>query len=122
MIATLRRGFGWDVERESEIPWRIARKLRLPLSKWLRIGQWFGPGEECRKCGIPAADAEFAFRRVGFGKAECLRARGWGTRRMRVQRRVARFSERYRFARSAGYHKVSRSVLRAVIYGWRESR
>ena len=68
----LKRGFGWDVEREAEIPWHIARKLRLPLSRWLRIGQWFGGGEECRKCGIGAADAEYAFRRVGLGKAECL--------------------------------------------------
>lgn len=68
----LKRGFGWDVERTSEIPWPIARKLRLPLSKWLRIGQWFDAGEECQKCGIDAGSAEFAFRRVGFGRAECL--------------------------------------------------
>lgn len=71
-VATLRRGFGWDVEREDEIPWRFARKLRLPLSKWLRIGQWFDGGEECRKCHIGAAEAEYAFRRVGLGRAECL--------------------------------------------------
>lgn len=67
----LREGFGWDVETTSEIPWWIARKLRLPLSKWLRIGQWFGAGEQCRKCGIEAGDVEFLFQRVGFGKAEC---------------------------------------------------
>lgn len=72
MREMIKRGFGWDVERESEIPWRIARKLRLPLSKWLRIGQWFAAGEECRKCGIQAYEAECAFRRVGLGKAECL--------------------------------------------------
>jgi hypothetical protein len=72
MITTLKHGFGWDVEREREIPWRLARKLRLPLSKWLRIGQWFAASEQCRKCGIEAGDAEFAFRRVGFGRAECL--------------------------------------------------
>jgi hypothetical protein len=72
MIAWLKRGFGWDVEREREIPWRLARKLRLPLSKWLRIGSWFSSSEQCRKCGIEAGDAEFAFRRVGFGRAECV--------------------------------------------------
>ena len=71
MIAVLKRGFGWDCERGSEIPWRVARKLRLPLSKWLRIGQWFAADETCRKCGIEAGDAEFAFRRVGLGKCEC---------------------------------------------------
>jgi len=68
----LKRGFGWDAERESEIPWRLARKLRLPMSRWLRIGQWFGAGESCRHCGISASDGEYAFRRVGFGRAECL--------------------------------------------------
>lgn len=72
MIRSLKRGFGWDVERESEVPWWIARKLRLPLSKWLRIGQWFRGQETCRKCDIEAHEAEYAFHRVGFGKAECL--------------------------------------------------
>lgn len=68
----LKRGFGWDASREHEIPWRFARKLRIPMSRWLRIGQWFSSSEECRLCGIGAYDAEYAFRRVGFGKAECL--------------------------------------------------
>ena len=45
----LKQGFGWDVERTSEIPWWIGRKLRLPLSRWLRIGQWFDGGEQCRE-------------------------------------------------------------------------
>lgn len=68
----LQRGFGWDCEREREIPWWIGRKLRLPLSRWLRVGLWFESSESCRVCGISASDAEFAFRRVGFGRAECL--------------------------------------------------
>lgn len=50
MVARLKRGFGWDVEREREIPWRLARKLRLPLSKWLRIGQEKAQRAE-RACG-----------------------------------------------------------------------
>lgn len=68
----LRHGFGWDKERTSEIPWWVGRRLRYPLSKWFRIGQWFGASETCRKCGMQANEAEYAFRRVGFGRAECL--------------------------------------------------
>jgi hypothetical protein len=44
MTDAIRKGFGWDVEREREIPWRIARKLRLP--HW-PIRSHFDSGAEC---------------------------------------------------------------------------
>lgn len=57
--------------------YREPRDLRLSfrcwLSYWFGIGQYFhDKRDECWRCEAVPSDVEFAFRRVGRRKAECL--------------------------------------------------
>lgn len=67
----IKRGFGFD--NDGRCDWEWAGSVRLFLSRWLGIGNWFGPFEECERCGVTAWDNEFLFERVGFRRhARCV--------------------------------------------------